>query len=564
MPSSRTPLDRGAAVTGVVTVVAANFLYLAGLRRILDPMMSMDPFYIQMAQGSVSGILSGEPAWGPLYALWLKPLVAAFSDPVAVYTANLYALSLGVSLLIYLHLLVLTRRAAVAVGAAFFFLISDFNVPLSSKVSGFALMVVLAGLTVSQLVPAGARRMSVAAAGVLLASYARPELYPAAVCLCLVALWLVYRGPETVGWRKWIWPATVLACIVISAVWIGTPVFSPSRGGDRFLIAFREHFAWNWSRWHREWRYFLAIWEQEFGDAQTVHQALVNNPAAVAHHLGDNLFGTMRFMVGAAFHHYPLVAPATEATMVTIENLVTSVALLGSLTFVSSRAVLRRQLFDCYGDVLLQYASVAISSLAAAMVIFPVAHYLVIPGVLLILAGTLAATLIIPTPTVSTWRARAFGVLLCLAAVPKPFVLPSAYEVAGSPFKGRISVARTVTDTIEFVRSLKLPPPVHVLTITDGIGEMLGPGFHEVKVWQKGAQPLEAYMRDNDIAMIINLEGGQDSFTVDDPYWKLVQNDPQAAGFTCFSVPEHETVHIWVRTELVQLPGDAAVREREP
>ena len=50
MSNARTSLDRSAATTGLVIVVAANFLYLAGLPRILDPMISMEPFYISMAQ----------------------------------------------------------------------------------------------------------------------------------------------------------------------------------------------------------------------------------------------------------------------------------------------------------------------------------------------------------------------------------------------------------------------------------------------------------------------------------------------------------------------------------
>jgi hypothetical protein len=90
------------------------------------------------------------------------------------------------------------------------------------------------------------------------------------------------------------------------------------------------------------------------------------------------------------------------------------------------------------------------------------------------------------------------------------------------------------------------------MTTTDGVGEMLGAGFREIKVWQKGAQPLQAFMRDHDIGVIINLEGGRDSFTVDDPYWKLVHNDPGAAGFVRVPVRNHETVHIYVRTDLIR------------
>jgi hypothetical protein len=552
MLGHRTPLDRGAAATGLITVAAANVLYLAGLRQILDPMMSMDPLYIRIARRPLAGILSEEPGWGPLYSVWLKPMVAVLADPVAVYTANIYALSLGISLLIYLHLLLATRRAAPAVGAALFFLISDFNVPLSSKVSGFALLVVLAGLTASLLLKSGARRTSVVALGVLLASYARPELYPAALCLIVLALFSGYREQRASGATVLLWPALGLAAIVLLALWLGTPIFSPRHGGERFMLAFREHFAWNWTRWHDEGRYFLSIWEEEFGGAQTTFQALRNNPGVFAHHLTDNLIGTLRFMVGSVFDHHPVLAPATSAGAVRVESLVMSLVVLGSLAFVSSRSALRRQLLDSHGDILLVYVIIAAFPLASATVIFPVPYYLIIPGVLLMLAGTLAATIIVPEYRGVTWRGRAAAALVCLAAIPKPFVLPSAYEVVGSPFKGRISLARPIVDTIDFIRALELPRPVPVLTITDGIAEMLGPGFQEIKVWQKGAQPLEAYIREHQVAVIVNLEPGQESFTVDDPYWKLIQNDPQAAGFTRVPVPGHETVRVWVRTDLVQ------------
>ena len=44
--------------------------------------------------------------------MWLKPFAWVLNDPVAIYSANLYALSFGVSVIIYLHLVLLTRRAA--------------------------------------------------------------------------------------------------------------------------------------------------------------------------------------------------------------------------------------------------------------------------------------------------------------------------------------------------------------------------------------------------------------------------------------------------------------------
>jgi hypothetical protein len=227
MSNAAAPLDRGTAALGLLTVLAANLLHLAGLSSILDPMMSMEPFYIDMAQRGAVDILRVDPAWGSLYALWLRPLRLLLGDPLAVYTANVYALSIGVSLLIYLHLLLTSRRVAVAAGAALFFLICDFNVPLPSKVNGFALMVILAALTVVNLLPAGARRTSVAALGVLIASYARPELYPAALCLFLAAFWQARRD----AWPLIAWPATGFVFLLAVAFAIGTPIFSPPRSG---------------------------------------------------------------------------------------------------------------------------------------------------------------------------------------------------------------------------------------------------------------------------------------------------------------------------------------------
>src|SRR5262249_2712811 len=315
-----------------------------------------------------------------------------------------------------------------------------------------------------------------------------------------------------------LWPAAVLACLVMLALGAGTPLLSASQKSDRLLWAFREHFAWNWGRWHHEWRDIFSVWEQEFGGAQSTLQAFATNPQAVLHHLCDNLLGTMRFVAVTTFDHYPVLVPATSPLLVKAESALLSLVAFGSLIVVASRPHLRRQMQERYGHALFVYVLLPIGSLASATVVFPLAYYLVIPGALLVLTGTLAASLLIPARRQFSTGERAVAALVCLMVVPRPFVLPSAYVVPGSPFKAQLIVARTTTDTITFIRSLGLTAPVHVLTLTDGIGEMLGTGFHEVKIWEKGTQPLDAYMRDNNIDVIINLEGGRNSLIVSDPY----------------------------------------------
>ena len=491
----------------------------------------MEPFYIRMAGQPIDSILRQGPAWGPLYALWLKPFVALLGDPLAVYAANVYALSLALSAAIYTHLLLRTRRAGVAVVAALVFLISDANVPLAGKASQFALLVLLSGWSLATWAPAGARRTAVATATVVVAAYARPELYPAAVVLCLVALSQAWRERHSRGWSAIAWPGTAVMLMTALALGIGTPVLGPSPSGGRLLDAFREHFAWNWSAWHGG-QYFQAVWEQEFGDTDSVVAAVRVNPAAVAHHLSANLEGIAPALFRDSFRHAPLLVLPGGAFPAAGEGWPIGAAIVGALGAVAARSAWRRQMLARYGDALLWYAAVSALGLAAAIAIYPLQPYLVIPSVVALLASALAFTVLVPAPPVRGWPLRLVAAAVSVAVIPSPFA--------------SAAVSRPVTDTVAFVRGLHLPRPVHVLTLNDGTGDLMGPGYEEVKMWQKGHQPLEDYLRDRHVDVIVVMRVRQGEFVADDPYWELIKSNPGAAGFTRLAVPGHADVGVFV------------------
>jgi hypothetical protein len=167
--------------------------------------------------------------------------------------------------------------------------------------------------------------------------------------------------------------------------------------------------------------------------------------------------------------------------------------------------------------------------------------------VCVLLAGALAVSIVLPDFSVRTPLRRGLLVLVVLALVPAPFVLPTAYFVPGKSPVGSLAVTRNVTDTVEVIRSLDLAKPVHVLTFTDGIGELLGDGFHEVKVWRRGERSLQAYLEDEHVDVIVTMERGRDSFLIDDPYWQTIQLDPAAAGFAPVETPGDGVARIWVR-----------------
>lgn len=545
--AARLPIDTRAAALGFFTVIAANGLYLAGLRHILDPMISMDSYYIELAQQPLAEIVHKDPGWGPLYALWFKPFLALLGDPIAAYTANLYALSLGVSVLIYAYILLLTRQAVPALAAALLFLISDFNVPLCNKVSGFAWLVLLAGWVMAELVPQGTRRATGAATAVLLASYARPELFPAAIALYLITLWGAVRSRSGGGSASLLWPLGGFAVVLVLGLWIGTPLYSPHHQSDRLTMALREHFAWNWARWHQEWPYWLTIWEREFGDAQSLWQALLNNPSSMLHHLADNLRGAIQFLALSSLEHYPLWVPATRPGWVQAESLCMTALAAGSLMLVLIRPALRQTFLQHYGETLTRFVIVSAFSLMAVVAIFPLPNYLLFPSLLWLLSAVLASTMLLPPAPKFSWRVALPAALLCLAAVPRPFVLPSSYAVAGSPFQAEITLSRRNLDLIEHIRSLPLRRPVNILTLSDGVGALLGPDFHEVKMWQKGSQPLPDYLRDNQVAVILKLHEGHDTFNVADPFWEQLQDNPEAAGFKRQPIASHPEVRLYVQ-----------------
>jgi len=115
-------------------------------------------------------------------------------------------------------------------------------------------------------------------------------------------------------------------------------------------------------------------------------------------------------------------------------------------------------------------------------------------------------------------------------------------KVGASPVESQ--AGRVVVRSGRGAGRLKLLRP---LALRDGIGEMLGRGFHEVKVWERADRPLADYIRDEHVDVVITFDPGRQSFAVDDPYWGVIETTPEAAGFRSVPVPDHDDVRVYVR-----------------
>lgn len=400
--------------------------------------------------------------------------------------------------------------------------------------------------------------MAIAAGGALVAAYVRPELYPSGLCLWIAAVWMARR--DLLGRERsslgWVMGGT--GVIVVTAWWIGTPIWSAHHPDGRLLDAFREHFAANWIRWHGTSEYYLTIWRREFASADGIVAAFRHDPTAVARHVGDNLAGIVRALLGHTFDHYPLLAATAWPSLVKVESLAVSLTSAACVATVLVRRESRAIMWRRHRHDLAVFLALAIFPIGGAAVVYPNVHYLIVPSVCLLLVAAFAIAIVLPEPAVTSPWWRGVVAALCLAVIPTPFALPTLYFAPKKAPVATLGLTREVTAAVHLIRRLALPPPVHVLTFSDGIGELLGDGFAEVKIWQRGDTPLKAYLEDEHVDVIVTLEPGRQSFRVDDPYWETIQLDPAATGFAPVATPPGATARIWVRADRVEPPADRA------
>jgi hypothetical protein len=277
----------------------------------------------------------------------------------------------------------------------------------------------------------------------------------------------------------------------------------------------------------------------EFGDAETLLQALTANPGAFFHHVWENLTGVVRFLATATFDHHSVVLRVVGPSLGETENLLVAFSCFAAIGLVLAYRRYRRQLVVQFGDSAFALCVVVLPLLAASTLIYPSPHYLLLPGLAVMLAAAVAFSLLLPGGAPKPAWSRLLIAACCLAVVPRPYDLAGAGE------------ARPVTDTVEHIRSLGLQPPVHVLSMTDGIGELLGEGFEEIKVWRRKELSLRDYIREEHVDVIVTMERGRYSFVIDDPYWQTIQLTPEVAGFMLSSASANESARVWVRSELM-------------
>ncbi len=479
-------------------------------------------------------------SWGPLYSLWYW----AVSHVFAVKTLKLYLLSQRLLILLLPTLLFVAMRSfrvrrTAALLLAWLFAISNLNVATEPKVGHFAAAVLLATISLSNLLRASnAKRWSCLTIGFLAAAYVRPEFFLAFAIAMIVLIYHEFRARQEAVFQwgsLWV-PGATLAVMIAAFAIKGLPV------GSRSFAAFSQHFSLNWTERHPEaklngWTDNDVIISKNFGAVNSLTGALMANQGAVAFHVAQNARSLLPELATQTLVHFPIFTASARWWRCS-----ESVIILGLLVFAGGfpgPRLIARKIKANAADLLVLVPPLA-AALAAALVIHPDSHYLItVAACILVLASGLMADLPPGAECPASPLFWPVGVSIVLALVTPTFVENAR------PLPGYTS--------IRHLKSLRFQGDA-ILLATNGSGHhLIGRNWKSLPSWDKPREEgfLSFIRRNNVNFIVVDQRMVNDSRYRDDPEWRQFQADPATANFSeSFPAEADSGARIFVRKDV--------------
>jgi len=449
--------------------------------------------------------------YAPLYALWYFILSLFTSSKTYLYYLNYVVLTILPALLMY----ILLRRKQVAIPISllisWLILLSRGNAYGWPKINHFALILILGILIITS-------RMTLlwasawGAIGLLLVSYARPEYFLSFILFLVLFLILYIREGRTK-----IHPLIVTGCILIGAViliTIGLPL-----SGNRTLVAFGQHFTGNWVEWTgsdiNPWSNWKTILAQNFGDSNTLLEAVLYDPRLFLKHITYNMLNFSLTISTIVFPNFMPIGTITKLC---------ALLLLGFLLFVNFRKI--KTNFKDHLPLVISTVIIIIPGLMSSIIFAPRKHYLII------LSTTLIALITILISSKSDEEGGLDYQALLLIGLLTLTVTP---YVAGSH---RAKKPQPILRTILFIESLQITDQVHMLEVEGGYDYYLDENYSRVFKEVRTTGFFE-YMQDEEINMIILTDALEaDTRFRDDPEWEEFLDNFSDYGYEKRDVPQ--------------------------
>ncbi len=277
-------------------ILTCGIIFTSKIQKFLDISLYDESSYLQRGVNILNNIPAAE--YSPLYSFWYYILSKISNTSIDLFYLNNTILIITLPLVFFFALRCYGVTQAAAFIIAVLLLNSSFNLETMPKISNFTAIVIFIGLITSNLTKNNFTRHLVLTLISLLASYIRPEFFISFILLALLVLSQFHQVTQLVKLGFFMIP-----CLLI-IIKFGIPPAS----GNRSLVAFGQHYAQNWVDWHKNtlnpWTNWESIFQNDFGDAQSLWSALYNNPLAFLRHIISNLVNFLNKFINF-FKIYP-------------------------------------------------------------------------------------------------------------------------------------------------------------------------------------------------------------------------------------------------------------------
>jgi len=492
---------------GLIILVIIGFLTTFGLEKTMDIFFLDETAYLVRGTKMFAKI---PKRWGPLYCTWYKGLSLFEGNLIHLFYLNFKLMAVLPSLLLFMVL----RKFSESLIFSFFlsacFLISSYNLPVDPKVSFFCMMIILATLWISAHAKQNLFKWMVFLSGTLLMSFARPEFYMAFLLIFIGGV--IYFGLHRVQLSKK--GASAFLVFVIFAIvlhlGLGNPLMVKLGGNNRSLIAFGEHFAYNFAQWNKSELYAWLAWEEtvkaQFGDINSVSDAIQSNFQMFLKHVTSNFnhFFTAFFSM--------IVKMLIPFGIGGVATVIVGIALVGYFVFylVSQR---KRIPIEVWYLILL-----SIPTLISCVLVYPRNHYLVL---LVPLIGLLFVT---SFNFIKDDEKIAMPVIFILGSF-FIFLGPRANDFKFFEIRKEEGVLNNIR-AIEMLEQVKLSDSIRVLSNEGDFSAFLATDLFWISAIDKRREPFNLFLSNTKPDVIYITETMlKNPYYFEDEYWQSFLED---------------------------------------
>lgn len=519
-------------IIGLLLVIASGIVLTYGITYRLDLVASDDDVYFDNGLRAIYQHEALPVQMAPLFSIWYLLLNAFFKNSIDTQYASWALLSVLPGILFYFLLRSLRVGLIASVALAVLFLYSPLNFPQDQKVSPFTMLWLIGGLIASNYQTKPVYKLTAAAAGSLVATYARPEFFLSFLILCAIALgWYGWqrRAQARDGYRLSL-PYPLIGLMVFALILV--VAFGSPLSGKRSIIAFSQHFAMNYAVWHPEvnlspWMHPQVYIRLGFGrDVTSISDAFFLNPEMFMRHIWANVIAL--FVHTEHFVREMLLTPWLSRLAFPGRRYLL-LAMLAAVIGLANWPQTGRKLLEGFrrdGWYWLCVFVLLLPTFISSILLLPRDHYVVFQMIIYVSgAGVLLRAYTI-RPLPQQLPAIGYGLAIVLLGL---FLWPH----------WQVSQAVKPTPTANLLRALEKLPVGRPVTMTGNLSLMyriyLGPDWKFVHMDRYRPTNVQTFIAQNDITCI-HIQPDVVSRYEKDPFFASLIANPAAAGYTKYAI----------------------------